>query len=95
MKIKAVKLFKNGYMTQPFAFGGEGADGLDPSVKYRSSLQNYVIDTGNEVILVDTGMPKEFPEKVPDEKTPIFMGNIISDYVTALGEAGYKPEQVS
>ncbi|WP_257637967.1 hypothetical protein [Methanobrevibacter gottschalkii] len=29
MKIKAVKLFENGFMTQPFAFGGEkGAENL-------------------------------------------------------------------
>ncbi len=95
MMIKAVKLFKNGYMLEPFAFGGEGMDGLNPAVRYRSSLQNYVIDTGDEVILVDTGMPKEFPEQVPDEKTPIFMGNKITDYVSALAEAGYKPEQVT
>lgn len=95
MIIKAVKLFKSGYMLQPFAFGGEGMEGLDPSVRYRSSLQNYVIDTGSEVILVDTGMPKEFPEQVPDEKTPIFMGNKITDYVSALAEAGYKPEQIT
>lgn len=95
MIIKAVKLFKDGYMLQPFAFGGEGMEGLDPSVRYRSSLQNYVIDTGSEVILVDTGTPKEFPEQIPDEKTPIFMGNKITDYVSALAEAGYKPEQVT
>ena len=64
MIIKAVKLFENGYMLQPMAFGGEGKEGFDPKVRYRSSLQNYVIDTGSEVILVDTGMPKEFPEQV-------------------------------
>ncbi|MGN1382746.1 MAG: rubredoxin [Eubacterium sp.] len=96
MKISAVKLFENGYMLQPFAFGGEeGPEKFDPRVRYRSSLQNYVIDTGKEVILVDTGMPKEFPEQVPDEKTPIFMGNKITDYVSALKKVGYEPEQVS
>jgi hypothetical protein len=43
MKISAVKLFKNGYMLQPFAFGGEeGPEKFDPRVRYRSSLQNYV-----------------------------------------------------
>ena len=31
MKIEAVKLYENGFMTQPFACGGEGAEGLDPS----------------------------------------------------------------
>ncbi|MBR5620777.1 MAG: MBL fold metallo-hydrolase, partial [Clostridia bacterium] len=72
MKISAVKLYENGFMSQAFALGGEGMDGLDPSVRYRSSLQNYVIDTGDEVILVDTGMPAEAPDAVPDEKAPIY-----------------------
>ena len=62
MIIKAIKLYENGFMTQPFALGGEdGVEKFDPAVKYRSSLQNYVIDTGKEVILVDTGLPKETP----------------------------------
>ena len=43
MKISAVRLYENGFMTQPFAFGGEGMEGIDPAVKYRSSLQNFVI----------------------------------------------------
>ena len=95
MKISAVKLYANGFMLQPFAMGGEGAEGLDPAVRYRSSLQNFVIDTGSEVILVDTGLPKEVPDAVPDEKTVIFMGNAIEDYVSALKRCGYAPEQVS
>lgn len=95
MIIKAVKLFDKGFMTQGLAFGGEGAEGIDPAVKYRSSLQNYVIDTGDEVILVDTGMPAEVPEQIPDEKTLIYMGRKVNTYVDALAEAGYKPEQIS
>ena len=95
MKISAVKLYENGFMTQALAFGGEGMEGVDPSVKYRSSLQNYVIDTGSEVILVDTGMPAEVPEQVPDEKTLIYMGRKVKNYVDALADAGYRPEQVS
>ncbi len=95
MIIKAIKLFENGFMTQALAMGGEGMDGIDPAVKYRSSLQNYLIDTGEEVILVDTGMPAEVPEQVPDETTMIFMGNKVDTYVDALAKAGYAPEQVS
>lgn len=38
-------------MTQPSAFGGEGGE-LDPTVRYRSSRQNYVIDTGDEATLL-------------------------------------------
>ena len=95
MIIKAVKLYENGFMTQPFAMGGEGMEGMDPAVRYRSSLQNFVIDTGSEVILVDTGIPAEVPDAVPDEKTLIYMGNKIKNYVDALAEAGYQPEQVT
>ena len=95
MKIKAVKLFENGFMTQAFALGGEGMDGIDPGARYRSSLQNYLIDTGDEVILVDTGMPAEVPEQVPDENTIIFMGNKIQSYVDALAGLGYRPDQVT
>lgn len=52
MEIKAVKFYKNGFMKQPFAFGGEeGPEKFDSSVNYRSCLQNYLIDTGKEVIL--------------------------------------------
>ncbi len=82
-------------MTQALAFGGESMNGIDPAVKYRSSLQNYVIDTGSEVILVDTGMPAEVPDTVPDEKTLIYMGRKVKNYVDALAETGYKPEDIS
>ena len=95
MEIKAVKLYENGFMTQALAFGGEGMEGIDPAVRYRSSLQNYVIDTGSEVILVDTGMPAEVPDAIPDEKTLIYMGSKIQNYIDALTETGYTPEQVS
>ena len=64
-------------------------------MKYRSSLQNYVIDTGSEVILVDTGMPSEVPDAVPDEKTLIYMGRKVKNYIEALAELGYQPEQVT
>ena len=95
MKIEAVKLYENGFMTQAFACGGEGMEGIDPTVRYRSSLQNFLIDTGSEVILVDTGMPAEVPDTVPDEKTFIYMGNRINSYADALAALGYRPEQVS
>ena len=96
MKVKAVKLYENGFMRQPFAFGGEeGPDKFDSSVMYRSSLQNYVIDTGDEVILVDTGRPNGVPDQAPDDKTVIFMGTRIEDYLDALRTAGYGPSDVS
>jgi len=96
MIIKSVKLYENGFMTQSFAFGGEeGVDKFDSTIKYRSSLQNYVIDTGDEVILVDTGMPLETPEIPRNDEAPLYMGEKITDYVTALENLGYKTEDVT
>ena len=96
MKIKAVKFYENGFMTQPFALGGEdGMDKFDASVRYRSCLQNYVIDTGKEVILVDTGLPSDFPPPAATPDATIYLGTPIKDYVDALADLGYKPEQVS
>jgi glyoxylase-like metal-dependent hydrolase (beta-lactamase superfamily II) len=96
MKIKAVKFRKDGFYGQPFAFGGEeGMDKFDPSVRYRGSLQNYLIDTGDEVILVDTGLPAGTPEEKPDEKSPAYTGKDICSYMEAFAALGYKPEQVT
>ncbi|MDT8718023.1 MBL fold metallo-hydrolase [Clostridium sp. 19966] len=96
MKIKAVKLYENGFMTQDFAFGGSADKStLDASKTYPSSLQNYVIDTGKEVILVDTGVPAETPEMPPKEGQKIYQGTKIKSYVEALKALGYAPEDVS
>ncbi len=96
MEIKAVKFRKNGFYSQPFAFGGEdGPQNYDPTVRYRGSLQNYLIDTGDEVILVDTGLPAGTPEEHPDEKSPAYTGKDICSYLEALSALGYKSEQVT
>ena len=96
MVIKAVKFRKEGFYSQPFAFGGEeGMDKFDPKVRYRGSLQNYLIDTGDEVILVDTGLPAGTPEEAPDENSAAFTGKDICSYMEALEALGYKPEQVT
>ena len=96
MEIKAVKFRKDGFYTQPFIFGGEeGMDRFDKNVRYRGSLQNYLIDTGEEVILVDTGVPAGTPEEVVDENSLIFTGKDICTYMEAFEALGYKPEQVT
>ena len=96
MEIKAVKFRKDGFYTQPFIFGGEeGPDKFDKNIRYRGSLQNYLIDTGDEVILVDTGLPAGTPVEVPDENSPIFTGKDICTYMEAFAALGYKPEQVT
>ena len=96
MEIKAVKFRKDGFYTQPFIFGGEeGMDKFDKNIRYRGSLQNYLIDTGDEVILVDTGLPAGTPEEVPDENSLIYTGKDICSYMEAFAALGYKPEQVT
>ncbi len=96
MTIKAIHFRKDGFASQPFVFGGEeGADKFDPTIRYRSGLTNYLIDTGDEVILVDTGLPAGTPEEVPDEHTPIYTGKDISSYMEAFAALGYRPEQVT
>ena len=95
-EIKAVKFRKDGFYSQPFAFGGEeGMDKFDKNVRYRGSLQNYLIDTGSEVILVDTGLPAGKPEEVPYENSPAYTGKDICSYMEALAALGYKPGQVT
>ena len=96
MELKAVKFRKDGFYSQPFSFGGEeGPEKFDPSVRYRGSLQNYLIDTGGEVILVDTGLPAGTPEEVPDENSPAYTGKDIASYMEAFAALGYRPEQVT
>ena len=96
MEIKAVKFRKDGFYTQPFVFGGEeGTDKFDKNIRYRGSLQNYLIDTGDEVILVDTGLPAGTPEEVPDETSILYTGKDVSSYMEAFAALGYKPDQVT
>ena len=96
MEIKAVKFRKNGFYSQPFAFGGEeGMEKFDKNIRYRGSLQNYLIDTGKEIILVDTGLPAGTPMEVPDENSVAFTGEDICTYMEAFEALGYKPEQVT
>ena len=68
---------------------------FDAGIRYRGSLQNYLIDTGDEVILVDTGLPAGTPEEVPDEKSLLYTGKDICSYMEAFAALGYKPEQVT
>ncbi len=96
MIIKAVKFKENGFYSQPFVMGGEeGPEKFDISVRYRGSLQNYLIDTGDEVILVDTGLPAGLPTEAPNETSLAFMGDDVASYMDAFAALGYKPEQVT
>jgi glyoxylase-like metal-dependent hydrolase (beta-lactamase superfamily II) len=96
MIIKAIRMFDGGFMNQPFAFGGEeGKDQFDEQIIYRSSLQNFLIDTGSEVILVDTGFKADFAAPAKKLGAPLYMGEKVAGYMEAFAAAGYKPEQVT
>lgn len=95
MKIKALRFYDNGEMKEGFALGGSlKPEEIDVNKIYPASLQNYLIDTGKEVILIDTGLPSETPEfeRKPDQK--LYMGDKVADFVTALNNVGYKPEDI-
>lgn len=95
MKVKALEFYKNGFMREVFAFGGSmDKELIDMNKTYPASLQNYLIDTGKEIILVDTGLPKEMkdPERKPDEM--LYTGEKIADFETALLNLGYKVEDI-
>ena len=96
MIIKAIRMFDGGVMNQQFAFGGEeGKDKFDEQIIYRSSLQNFLIDTGSEVILVDTGFKTGYVAPVKKLGAPLYMGDKVADYMDAFAATGYKPEQVT
>lgn len=89
-------MYANGFMNQPFAFGGEeGKNAFDEQIIYRSSLQNFLIDTGEEVILVDTGFKSGTPAPAKKLGTPLYMGEKVAEYLDAFLALGYKPEQVT
>ena len=80
MEIKAILMFDGGFMNQQFAFGGEeGKDKYDEQIIYRSSLQNFLIDTGDEVILVDTGFKTGFAAPTKKLGAPLYMGEKVAD----------------
>ena len=86
MKIDVVKLYDDGSFAEDFLFGGENKADGNPEVKYPASLQNFLIDTGKEVILVDTGLSPETPFKGYTK---------VNDYVEGFEKLGYKKEQVT
>lgn len=96
MTIKAIHLYENGFISQPFAFGGEdGKEAFDDQIYYRSSLQNFAIDLGDEVILVDTGLDGSLNLPPRQAGTPLYMGDRVGSYMEGLAAAGIDPERVT
>lgn len=95
MKIVALEFYKNGFMREAFAFGGSvEKEKIDLSKNYESSLQNYLIDTGKEVILIDTGVPVETPDMEAKPGQMIFTGEKVNNFVDALKKVGYEPKDI-
>ena len=96
MTIKAVHLFENGFISQPFAFGGEdGKEAFDDQIYYRSSLQNFAIVTGSETILVDTGLDSTIEMPPREYGAPLCMGDRTGSYLDALAKAGIDKASVT
>lgn len=95
MEIKALEFYRNGEMKESFAMGGSmDKEKIDENKTYPSSLQNYLIDTGDKVILVDTGLPVETPDFKKDPKQKIYTGEKVANFLEAMANVGYKPEDV-
>lgn len=95
MKIVALEFYKNGFMKEAFAFGGSvEKEKIDVNKNYESSLQNYLIDTGKEVILVDTGVAVETPDIEPKPEQMVYTGKKVNNFVDALKMAGYEPKDI-
>lgn len=96
MKILALEFYKNGRMKESFAFGGSlEKEKININKDYPASLQNYLIDTGKDVILVDTGLPVESPDFEDKPDQALYMGEKIANFKEALKNVGYTPEDVS
>ncbi len=89
-------MYDGGFMNQAFAFGGEeGKEKFDEQIIYRSSLQNFLIDTGKDVILVDTGFKTGMSAPAKKLGAPLYMGERVADYMASFEALGYQPEQVT
>jgi N-acyl homoserine lactone hydrolase len=96
MKILALEFYKNGRMNESLALGGSlEKEKINLNKVYPASLQNYLIDTGKEVILVDTGLPVETPdfEEKPDQA--MYIGEKVANFTEALKNIGYEPKDVN
>ena len=75
IKVIPLKYYDGGFMTRAFAFGGTRDKEKCEDIKYGSSLQNFLIDDGKEVILSDTGIQLE-GKKGLDYNSVIVFGRI-------------------
>ena len=64
--------------------GEEGKDMFDEQIIYRSSLQNFLIETDEGIILINTGFKTGM--SVPARKlgAPLYMGDKVDDYMAKV-----------
>lgn len=96
MRILALEFYKNGRMKESFALGGSlEKEKINMTKEYPASLQNYLIDTGKEIILVDTGLPVETPNFEDKPEQAMYMGEKVADFTEALKNIGYETKDVN
>lgn len=95
MIIKALEFYVNGEMQESFAMGGTmPKEEINPKRVFPASLQNYLIDTGDKVILVDTGLPIETPDFPKKDNQQIYTGEKKSNFIEALNNVGYEIDDI-
>ncbi len=96
MKIKALHTFTGGYMVESFVFGGTRAkEECDGNKKYSYDIISYLIDTGDDVILIDTSFPDAILELPEDHEVGVLVGTRKMPFEVALQKAGYKLSDVT
>ena len=95
IKVVPLKCYDGGFMTEAFAFGGTRDKDKCRDIKYSASLQNFLIDDGNDIILSDTGMPNEIPDVPKKGNASIWNGKKIATFKEALEKTGYSAKDVT
>ena len=90
MEIKAVKFRKNGFYSQPFAFGGEeGPDGFDSNIRYRGTHTPQ----GYENLEVKRVMDLEHPVETVFEEYNFKKQEASGKYVCSIYGYVYDPAE--
>ncbi len=64
--------------------GEEGKDMFDEQIIYRSSLQNFLIETDEGIILIDTGFKTGMSVLARKLGAPLYMGDKVDDYMAKV-----------
>ncbi len=96
MKVKALHTFSGGYMTERFVFGGtKRSEQCDNNRTYSYDVISYLIDTGMDVILIDTSFPDTISTLPENLEMGVWVGTRIMSFEEALHQAGYRLTDVT